>query len=212
MSSQIYPTLPGLDAEVKRSYVWKSGIQEALSGKQSAISYRQYPLIAYELTYNVLRRNISPDEFQSIVGLYNDMKGRFDTFLFTDPDFNTITAGNAAQYGIFGTGDGATLIFQLIATLQNSGGPGGAEIIQNLNGTPVLYDNGSVISAANYSIGATGVVTFGAGHAPVSGHTLTWSGSWYNRCRFDEDAIVWTKIMPAQSLWKASVKFGSVKL
>ena len=212
MSSQIYPTLPGLDVNVKRSYVWKTGIQEALSGKQSAISYRQYPLIAYELTYNVLRRNVSPDEFQSIVGLYNDMKGRFDTFLFTDPDFNTITAANAAQYGVIGTGDGSTLIFQLIATLQNSGGPGGAEIIQNLNGTPVLYDNGTTISVANYTIGPTGVVTFGGGHAPLAGHTLTWSGSWYNRCRFDEDAIVWQKFMPVGSLWKATVKFTSTKL
>lgn len=210
MSSQIYPTLPGLDINVKRSYVWKSGIQESLSGKQSAISYRQYPQVAYELTYNVLRRNISPDELQTIVGLYNDMKGRFDTFLFTDPDFNTITAANAAQYGNFGTGDGSTLIFQLVSMFQNSGGPGGAEIIQNLNGTPVLYDNGVAISAANYSIGATGVVTFGAGHAPLSGHALTWSGSWYNRCRFDEDAIVWKKFMA--NFWSADVKFSSVKL
>ena len=210
MSSQIYPTLPGLGFDVKRSYVWKTGIQEALSGKQSAIGYRQYPLVSYELVYNVLRRNVSPDELQAIVGLYNQMKGRYDTFLFTDPDFNTITSGNASQYGVFGTGDGSTLIFQLLATFQNSSGPGGAEIIQNLNGTPVLYDNGSTISAANYSIGATGIVTFGGGHAPAAGHTLTWSGSWYYRCRFDEDAIVWTKFM--YPYWRATIKFQSVKL
>ena len=210
MSSQIYPTLPGLGIEIVRSYVWNTGTQEALSGKQSAIGYRAYPLVHYELTYNVLRRNFSPDELQSIVGLYNQMKGRFDTFLFTDPEFNTITSGNAAQYGVFGTGDGSTLTFQLQATFQNSGGPGGAEIVQNLNGTPTLYDNGTSISIANYSIGATGIVTFGAGHAPASGHTLTWSGSWYYRCRFDDDAIVWKRFM--NTLWSADVKFTSIKL
>ena len=138
------------------------------------------------------------------------MRGQYDTFLFTDPDFNTITAGNAAQYGVFGTGDGSTLTFQLVATLQNSGGPGGPELIQNLNGTPVLYDNGSTISAANYTIGATGIVTFGAGHAPASGHTLTWSGSWYYRCRFMDDAIVWKKFM--SQLFSVQVKMRSVKL
>lgn len=216
MSSQVYPVLPGLDINIARSYQWKSGYQEALSGKQSTITYRTFPLVHYELTYNLLRDVGAPgfsgstSEIKQIVGLHNLMRGRWDSFLYTDPEFNTITSANAAQYGSFGTGDGTTLVFQLVATYQNSGGPGQAELIQNLNGTPVLYDNGSTISAANYSIGATGIVTFGAGHAPVSGHALTWSGSWYNRCRFDEDAITWKKFM--NLLWGADVKFTSVKL
>ena len=210
MSSQVYPALPGQSIEVSRAYIWKTGYQEALSGKQSTIAYRQYPLVQYKLTYNVMRDAISPSEIKNIVGLYNQMQGRWDTFLFTDPDFNTITAANSAQYGKFGTGDGSTLIFQLVAWYQNSGGPGNDELIQNLNGTPVLYDNGSTISAANYSIGSTGIVTFGAGHAPAAGHTLTWSGSWYYRCRFDEDAVVWKRFM--NLLWSAEVSFTSVKL
>lgn len=216
MSALVYPTLPGLSIEVSRTYQWKTFVQEALSGKQSALSARQYPLVNWDMTYNVLRDVGAPggfssaSEIQSIVGLYNKMQGRADTFLFTDPDFNTIAPANAAQYGSFGTGDGSTLVFQLTATYQVSGGPGQAEIIQNLNGTPILYDNGVTISAANYTIGATGIVTFGGGHAPASGHALTWSGSWYYRCRFDEDAIVWKRFM--SKLWLANVKFTSVKL
>ena len=93
------------------------------------------------------------------------MRGRYDTFLHTDPDFNTISVAAAPVLGVFGTGTGSQLVFQLVATYQQSGGPGQAEIIQNLNGTPILYDNGTTISAANYTIGATGIVTFGAGHA-----------------------------------------------
>lgn len=229
MSSEIYPALTGLGFGVKRNYVWKSGVQEALSGKQSAISYRQYPLVHYELTYNLLDRTASPDDLQAIIGLFNQMKGRFDTFLFTDPDFNTIGGGGwtadsdsvtadssvtvdagsqPGQYGVFGIGDGTTVAFQLVATFQNYGGPGQPEIIQNLNGTPVLYDNGTAIPAANYIVGPTGIVTFGT--APTSGHVLTWSGSWYYRCRFDEDAIVWTKFLA--NYWKAVTKFTSVKL
>lgn len=216
MSSQVYPTLPGLSIEFQRAYDWKTGIQEALTGKQSAIGFRQYPLVKFELNYNVLRDVGAPgfgaaaSEIQQIVGLHNDMQGRLDTFLFTDPEFNTITSANAAQYGTFGTGDGTTLIFQLTATYRIASGSGQAELIQNLNGTPVLYDNGSVISAANYSIGATGVVTFGAGHAPAATHVLTWSGSWYYRCRFDDDSIAWKRFM--SKLWSATIKFSSIKL
>lgn len=217
MSSQVYPVLPGLTFDVVRSYEWNTGKQKALSGKMSAIAFRQYPLVHFELTYSVLREpgaaaygTITSSELKAIAGLHNDMQGGWDTFLFTDPDFNTITPANAGQYGNFGTGDGATLIFPLTATWQNSGGPGQAELIQNLNGTPILYDNGTSISAANYTIGATGIVTFGAGHAPASSHALTWSGSFYYRCRFDDDAISWKKFM--SFLWSGDVKFTSVKL
>jgi hypothetical protein len=216
VSSIVYPTLPGLSIEVRRTYVWKTFVQEALSGKQSTLAMRQFPLVSYELTYNLLRDTGAPgfgggtSEIKSIVGLFNQVQGRWDTFLFTDPDFNTITPANASAYGTFGTGDGSTLSFQLVAPYWNAGGAGRSELIQNLNGTPILYDNGATISSSNYSIGATGIVTFGAGHAPAAGHTLTWSGSWYYRCRFDEDAIVWKKFM--NLLWSAQVKFTSVKL
>jgi hypothetical protein len=50
--------------------------------------------------------------------------------------------------------------FQLIAAFLNTGGPGVPEIIQNLNGTPVIKDNGSTVSAANYTISGQGLVTF----------------------------------------------------
>lgn len=215
MSSQVYPSLPGLSIEYQRAYDWKTGVQEALTGKQSSIAFRQFPLVKFQLDYNVLRDVGAPgfsssSEIQQVVGLHNDMQGRWDTFLYTDPEFNTITPANAAQYGTFGTGDGSTLIFQLTVTYRIASGSGQAELIQNLNGTPILYDNGTTISAANYAIGATGIVTFGAGHAPAAGHTLTWSGSWYYRCRFDEDRIAWKRFM--SKLWAASVKFTSIKL
>jgi uncharacterized protein (TIGR02217 family) len=213
VSSLIYPTLPGLSIEIQRSYDWKTQVQEALSGKQSAQALRQWPLIHYELEYNVLRDvgapgygGITTSEIAALVGLYNQMQGRWDTFLFTDPDFNTATSSNQQLIGT-STGSTATT-YQLVAYYQNVGGPGNDEIIQNLNGTPVLYDNGAIISATHYTIGPTGVVTFTT--SPASGHTITWSGSWYYRCRFDEDAIVWKRFM--SKLWAASVKFTSVKL
>jgi uncharacterized protein (TIGR02217 family) len=212
MSSFLFPyTLPGIRFDYTRAYAWRTGVQKALSGKQSTIAYQLYPTVRYEYAFEYLKDSNTPADISALVGLFNAVQGRFDTFLHTDPDFNTISAAGAAQYGQFGTGNGTTLIFQLVALYQNSGGPGQAEIIQNLNGTPVLYDNGTPISSANYSIGATGIVTFGAGHAPAAGHTLTWSGSWYYRCRFDVDTFDFKKFM--KSLWSVSkISFESTIL
>jgi len=65
----LYPgvsTLPGQDIEVERSYIWKTFVQEALSGKQSTVSARQYALVNFKLTYNLLRDNIAPSEIKTI--------------------------------------------------------------------------------------------------------------------------------------------------
>lgn len=217
MSSQIYPTLPGLSIEITRSYVWKTFVQEALSGKQSTLSLRQYPLVSYELTYTVLRDvgaagyGSTTSEIAELVDLYNQMQGRWDTFLFTDPDFNTIP--NTAL-SVFAHGNGTVGPFQLTAFYGNNaglGGAGAAEIVQNLNGSPQIYVNGVGQSTpTNYSIGATGLVTFTSGSIPASGAAIEWNGSFYYRCRFDEDAIVWKRFM--NKLWSATVKFTSVKL
>jgi|SRR6185312_4658915 len=208
MSNFIYPTLTGLSWNVVRTPQWNTGKQKALSGKRSTILYQLYPLIHFELDYELLDDSKATSDLKALVGLFNAVGGSYDTFLFTDPDFNTFAPANAQ---VFGTGDGSTLTFQLVATYQNAGGPGYAELIQNLNGSPVLYDNGSTISASNYSISGTGGVTFGAGHAPAAGHTLTWSGSFYYRCEFDDDTLDLDKFM--NQWWEAKkIAFTSVKL
>lgn len=213
MSGLLYPVLPGLTYEVVRSYPWNTGLQGAQSGVESTIAFRAYCKAHFELVYSALREpgvpgyTLSTSEIKALVGLHNAMHGRQDTFLFTDPEFNTI-ASSAPQ--AFGTSDGTTTTrYQLVAFYQNPGGPGAAELVQNLNGAPVIYDNGSAISNTHYSIDAVGGVTFST--PATSGHTLSWSGQFYYRCRFSEDVIDWTKFM--QALWKAKkVAFDAVIL
>lgn len=218
MSSYVFPyTLPGIQFDYVRRYLWNTGYQQALSGKVSTVAFRAFPLVQFEYSFEFLRDGESefttgaPD-ITAIVGLFNAVHGRWDTFLHTDPDFNTIDPGaQATKFGTFGYGTGSQLAFQLTATYQNSGGPGQPELIQNLNGTPILYANGTAIPSSEYSIGSTGIVTFGSGYAPASGVTLTWSGSWYYRCRFDEDKYDWKKMM--YGLWSAEkLSFTSVTL
>jgi hypothetical protein len=86
---------------------------------------------------------IITSDLQTITGFFNRMMGQYDTFLYQDPDFNTVT-----QQG-FATGNGTTTAFNLTVTYAPSntfGLPGGAlagqpEWVQNTLGAPAIYTN-----------------------------------------------------------------------
>jgi hypothetical protein len=79
-------------------------------------------------------------DLRTMFGLFNQMLGQQDTFLYQDPDFNTV------QYQQFGTGNGLTTAFQLTAQYKPGNsypGPYGLagmpELIQNTNGSPQIF-------------------------------------------------------------------------
>ena len=124
----------------------------------------------------------------AFLGLFLQCQGSTGFFLFTDPNDNTIsnangcmlnvTPGASTPMGILG--DGTSTQFQLA---RNIGG--GFDIIQNVNGTPTLYVNGSLTTS--YSVSATGVITFVS--APAADATLTWGGQFYYLCQFSDDTL-----------------------
>lgn len=182
----MFPTLIGLGWDVVRTPVWATSVQTSPSGKVSTVGKRLYPIIRWEMTFDLLRDVGAPafsgvSEVLAVVGLFNAVQGRLDTFLYTDPDFNSVTGQ------VFGMVSAGVAGYQLYATYENSGGPGYNELVQNVNGTPTLYANGTLISNTTYSIGPTGIVTFST--LPTVGAVLTWSGQFYYRCRFDDDEL-----------------------
>jgi hypothetical protein len=210
MSSLVYPTgIKGLTFEGARTQLWKTGIQEAVSGKETRIAYQQYPRYRWELTYELLDHTLAVSEYKAVSGLIGAVNGAFDTFLYSDPVYNSVTDEKFGwTYAVGGTGgstqcDGIKTQFQLVAAFLNTGGPGVPEIIQNLNGTPVIKDNGSTVSAANYTISGQGIVTFNT--PPTTGHSLTWTGGFYYRCRFESDEIPFSEFM---SRWYSSKKIS----
>jgi len=195
VSSFLYPAnLPGLTFGVVRQPVFNTEYQQSPSLKASALALAPYPSVHFELTYEFLRDFGGTPDTRALIGLFNAMLGRADTFLFNDPDFNTVSGQ------LIGTSTGSTATrYQMVATYQNAGGPGTPEAIQNFNGTPVIRDNGSVVSGANYTIDSLGGLTFSV--SPVAGHTITADFSFYYRCRFDDDKVDWTKFM--NQMWSA---------
>ena len=199
MSNSVFPSLPGLTWDVKKRPQFRTIKQTTASGKEVRIALMSYPIWQFELSFELLRSAAAFAEMQTLAGFFNQMLGDYDTFLFNDPTDNSVTAQN------FGTGDGTTTTFQLLRTMG-----GFIEPIQNVNGSPSIYENGTLKTVTtDYTIGSTGIVTFAV--APAAGVALTWTGNFYFRCRFDMDVMEFSNFM--NQLWAAKkVAFVSVKL
>jgi hypothetical protein len=129
MSNLVFPTLAGQDIAIKRTPVFSTVVQTAASGKELRASYQGTPRWRYEIPLKFARvtgfsTNTITNEMAAILGLFNAVKGKWDSFLYTDPYSNT--AANTP----FGTGNGSTTAFQL---LDIEGFP-----IFDLNGTPTI--------------------------------------------------------------------------
>lgn len=130
MSNAIFPALPGLKIDVKRTPIWKTLRMESASGRVLTAALMSYPLRKYQLSFEFLRDAAAYTELQQIEGFFNARFGAFDTFLYEDPDDKTVTSH------AFGTGNGTTTAFPLMRTRG-----GFAEPVQSLNGTPMIYKN-----------------------------------------------------------------------
>ena len=198
MSQAVYPTLPGLAYGVVKAPTFSTRVQTAVSGKELRAAFWQLPIWRYTLVYEFLRSSSAYTELQTLVGFFLARQGKFDSFLLNDPDDNAVTAQ------LFGTGDGVTTAFQLARAYG-----GFVEPVKDLNGTAQIYVAGVLKTVTtDYTISATGLVTFVV--APANGAALTWTGSFFWRVRFDLDAIDFTKFM--NLLWEAkTVKLIGVK-
>lgn len=74
----------------------------------------------------------------------------------------------------------------------------GAQLEQGAAPTSYLKTTSSAATVTDYSIDANGLVTFSP--APAVGDTLTWTGTYYFRCRFKLDAPEFAKFLV--DLWE----------
>lgn len=197
MSDAVFPSLPGLKWNIKRSPMWKNHKAESVSGKELSVALMAYPNRKYQLAYEVLRAGAEA-ELQQLEGFFNSRRGSHDTWLYNDPDDNSVTDQS------FGTGDGSKVAFPLLRARG-----GFLEPVQAVNGVPTIEVDGVAKTlTTDYTISALGVVTFTA--APALGAALTWSGAYYWRCRFTLDSLDFDQFM--QDLWQLQrLEFRTVK-
>jgi hypothetical protein len=152
-----------------------------------------YPIWKWDWSIESLRGSEQDQgsDLQYVLGFFLAMGGMLSDFLYQDPYDNQVSG----QF--FGIGDGTTTQFQLLRSIGI-----GSDIVQNLNGTPVIRIAGGQTLA--FTLGSTGIVTFTT--APPAGLALTWSGAFFYRTRFDTDEQDFEEFM--RKIWES----GSLKL
>jgi hypothetical protein len=197
-SGAVLPSLIGLAFPIKGpSPNWPTVKHDALSLKRVRYPLVSYPSYGYEISFNVLRTASALAELQTLRGFINSVYGPALLWGYTDPNDNTVTNQN------FGAGNGTTTgPFQLVRTFG-----GFTEPVFLLNGTPTISVAGTPTAA--YTLDNYGNVTFNS--APANGAALTWSGSYYWPCRFDDEVTQFENNLSGFFNLK-SLKFSTEKL
>ncbi len=198
MSNQVFPSFPGLNWDIVRRPRWNTLVRQTASGREFRTARYSYPIWEYKLSYSVLRARPSLTEMQTLAGFFNQHNGSADSWRYEDPDDNSVVGQ------LFGQGNGSTRVFQLVRSFG-----GFTEPVFELNGAPQIFINGALRTVGtHYTIDSLGVVTFVT--APGAGLPITWTGSYWWRCRFMQDGVEFNQFM--RQLWDLrSLEFTTVK-
>lgn len=201
MSDAIFPTVVGISWNVARVPEFRTKIQKAVSGRELRLAFMSSPMYTFKMSYEVLRQDALTDDLKTIGGFFLNRKGSFESFLYKDQSDYQVTAA------VFGVGNGTKTQFQLARPYGVSGSQFYEEV-QNVNGTPSIYKNGVLQSSSTYSIDSKGVVTFI--NPPASGVVLTWTGQFFYRVRFNQDAAEFNQFMLNLFEFKKCELYGSL--
>lgn len=210
MGNAFFPNLPGLKVEVDKTPAFITKVQRSVSGRELRASYTSAPIWTFKLAYEFLRNEPAYGELQVLQGFFLTQRGSWDSFLYIDPDDFQVANER------IGTGDGTTRSFQLTRTLG-----GFAEPVANVanaflgrrmwdvdqrrpmwprrGNSPAMWSTARDYVASEYTISASGLVTFNT--APAVGVPVCWSGTFYYRCRFKDDAQDYNQFM--KGFWQA---------
>ncbi|RCS59715.1 DUF2460 domain-containing protein [Parvibium lacunae] len=185
MPLAVYPSLPGLKFGSKLKPMFSTKIAESSSG----VEYRQkrwvYPKWSITLEYEFLRNRSDLAELETLQGFFLARQGAYEPFLISLPEQKTVSLQAV------GVADGVTSIFQLVANIGGFLMP-----IDEVKGAPAVYVNGD--QAYGFSLLDKGRIQFIT--APVAG-PITWSGEFYHRVRFKDDAMEFDNFL--NQLWSA---------
>lgn len=181
MSNAIFPTFPGLAWSVYKTPEWSTSAQRAVSGKEIRMANRARPVWLFSLSYEILRGASVLHEYQTLLAFYNARQGSFDSFLFNDTSDNTATAQ------VIGTGNGTQTTWTLTHQIDTWSEPVGGANPLGLK----VFVNGTDVNGAFNLVGNTVVLNT----PPPAASTITWSGQFYYRMRFDKDTMEFEQFM-----------------
>lgn len=181
MSTEHFPSLPGVTWRRKRTPIFKTLVHEVGSG-DVRVALRDYPKWKWTLEHEMVRSEAEYPELQTLVGFFCARQGAYDSFLYVDPD-DCDAVGQS-----LGTGDGDTTVFQFVRTW-------GAftEPVFPLGGTPKIYHDDELVESG-YTLGYTyGTLTYDV--APAEGVVITADFEYHWRVRFTQDEADFEQFM-----------------
>lgn len=176
MSDYVFPDIPGLKPDRPRRPAFSTKLQRAVSGREARAAFQAYPLVTFTLGFEFLRHGVEND-LRQIEGFFRARRGQYDSFLYADPADSSVTDQS------LGVGDGSTVTWQAQRTFGYGTGATVTEPVENVASITNVKVAGV---AAVYTVSATGLITLTSG-TPTVGQAVTWSGSYYYRCRFTHD-------------------------
>lgn len=114
MSNDVFPAMVGLAWDVQRKPIFSNKIATHTSGKETATAYYQNPKWEYTLTYDYLPdfpKSVGDSDLRTLLGFFLNRRGRFDTWLYTDPDDNAVVAGFQKTF------DGTSVEFDMVRSI-----------------------------------------------------------------------------------------------
>lgn len=199
MSNNILPSFPGLSWGIKKTPMWATKESNAVSGRQYTLRRRLYPIWKYRLPYEVLRDAASLTEFQQVLAFFNARNGKYDDWLYLDQFDNTATLQN------MGTGDGTTDQFEILSSYGGFAEPVGAVNA----GTAQVYVNEVLQTITTQYVFDAELRLISFVTPPPNGHAITWTGTYYKRCRFINDELPTDAMMKGK--WKTDLEFRTFR-
>jgi len=184
MTNYIFPNFQGWSFDKTKTPYWNTNIYEMESGRETRIQKWSYPRYKIQLHYNFLTDNaiksisLIKGDLEKLQGFFNSVGGPFEDFLLLDD------VENFVDKQAFGVGDGCSTTFQLVRSM-----PNWVEPIRGIVEAPTIYIDGVETAACRFD--NYGLIIFD--EAPADGSILSWTGTYYFRCRFEDDELELTR-------------------
>ena len=195
MSDVLFPDLR-IGYDLTRKPMFNTKIMTSVNGRELRASYQAVPKYEFSLTLPGLQER--KGELQAIEDFFIARRGAFDSFLFKMPWDN--------EYECTFNGDGTTTSFQLY---KDQLPLGNTEIFETED--PLMWDEDldrpmwtdleARMWDMQYGVSKNGVLTLPVPLA--AGDSVTVKGTFYYRCRFDDDGQAFTLF--SYRLWKGEV-------
>lgn len=164
MSNIIFPALRSPNWKLTRTPFYKTMVQESASGKYVTAAMRSGKLMKWTLKNGILQAADTIADLQAIQNLFDAMLGMYDSFLYKDPESQTLTPGYDAYHPVKFLSDSLDfdrLLYRIWELGEVSFRQVGTTILNPVGTTPPQISNTAIAAALTVS------PTFIAGNSGV---------------------------------------------